>query len=87
LNEGDTIVTEITDDVREGQPVKAKAAGGPGQTTNTPSPPNPNAPPGGPSQYGNQAITDQNMQGQQGKQQQKSSGKQKKDSSGSESKQ
>jgi len=66
------IVTEITDDVVEGAKVKTKSAGGPGE--NAKGSVNQPAPPGGPSAYGNQAITDQNMIGQQAKQQQKKPG-------------
>jgi len=87
LKEGDDLVTEITDDITEGAPVKpqssSKSNGGPGETPAAQNPTMQSAPPGGPSQYGNQSITDQNMQGQQAKQRQ--GGKQK-NSSGSESK-
>jgi multidrug efflux pump subunit AcrA (membrane-fusion protein) len=74
IKEGDVIVTEITDDVVEGAPVKTKSAGGPGENADAKGSINQPAPPGGPSQYGNQAITDQNMAGQQAKQQQKRPG-------------
>jgi multidrug efflux pump subunit AcrA (membrane-fusion protein) len=74
LNEGDVIVTEITDDVADGATVKTKSAGGPGENADAKGSVNQAAPPGGPSQYGNQAITDQNMVGQQAKQQQKKPG-------------
>jgi multidrug efflux pump subunit AcrA (membrane-fusion protein) len=84
LKEGDLIVTEITDDVTEGAPVKTRSNGIPGENTNPKSGVNQNAPPGGPSQYGNQAITDTNMEGQSAKQNQKKPGPdQKKSSSGS----
>jgi multidrug efflux pump subunit AcrA (membrane-fusion protein) len=90
LKEGDVIVTEITDDVVEGATVKTKSAGGPGENADAKGSINQPAPPGGPSQYGNQAITDQNMAGQQAKQQQKKPGadaKQPSQDSKSESKQ
>jgi len=74
LKEGDLLVTEITDDVVEGAKVKTKQAGGPGENANAKGSVNQPAPPGGPSQYGNQAITDQNMIGQQSMQQQKKPG-------------
>lgn len=77
LKEGDTIITEITDDVAEGATVKPKSAGGPGENAETKGNSNQPAPPGGPSQYGNQSITDQNMQGQQAKSQQKGGDKEK----------
>jgi len=70
IKEDDVIVTEITDDVVEGKPVKTKSAGRPGENAEAKGSVNRAAPPGGPSQYGNQAITDQNMAGQQGRQQQ-----------------
>jgi multidrug efflux pump subunit AcrA (membrane-fusion protein) len=86
LKEGDTLITEITDDVIDGAKVQAKLKAGPGENANPQSGLNQAAPPRGSSQYGNQSITDQNMQGQQGKQRQKGGGKGKKDSSSSESK-
>ncbi len=70
LKEGDTIITDVTDDVREGAEVQAKAGDSPGENKNPQNGLNQAAPPGGSSQYGNQSITDQNMQGQQAKQQQ-----------------
>lgn len=85
LKEGDVIVTEITDDVTDGATVKPRTKESSGENTNPQAGATPSAPAGGPSQYGNQAITDQNIQGQQAKQQKKG-GKQKSNSSGSESK-
>jgi multidrug efflux pump subunit AcrA (membrane-fusion protein) len=86
IKEGDVIVTEITDDVVDGAPVKTKSAGGPGENADAKGSINQPAPPGGPSQYGNQAITDQNMVGQQAKSQQNKPGAdQKKDSRDSKS--
>ena len=86
LKEGDMLVTEVTDDVQEGAQVKVKTSGIAGENPSAQSP-NQAAPPGGPSQYGNQSITDQNMQGQAGKQQQKKPGGGKKTNSSTESKQ
>jgi RND family efflux transporter MFP subunit len=74
LKEGDVIVTEITDDVVDGAKVRTKSAGGPGENADAKGSVNQAAPPGGPSAYGNQAISDQNMIGQQAKQQQKKPG-------------
>jgi multidrug efflux pump subunit AcrA (membrane-fusion protein) len=59
LNEGDVIATSVTDEVHEGAKVQAReqpAAKKASVSTNTP--------PGGSSQYGDQSITDQNLQGQ-----------------------
>jgi len=70
LNEGDLLAISITDDVREGAPVQVKNSTAPGLNPNPQAGSNQSAPPGGSSQYGNQAITDANMQGQQAKQQQ-----------------
>jgi hypothetical protein len=60
--------------VVEGAAVKTKSAGGPGENADAKGSINQPAPPGGPSQYGNQAITDQNMVGQQAQSQQKKPG-------------
>ena len=79
LKDGDTIITEITDYIAEGASVKPKSAGGPGENSDAKGSINQPAPPGGPSQYGNQSITDQNMQGQQAKSQQKGGGDKQKD--------
>jgi multidrug efflux pump subunit AcrA (membrane-fusion protein) len=72
LKEGDLIVADVTDDVTDGAHVQTSTATTPGQNENPRSGLNQSVPPGGPSQYGNQAITDANMQGQQQKKQQKS---------------
>lgn len=74
IKEGDLLVTEITDDVTDGAKVKTKSNAGPGETTDAKGSINQAAPPGGPSAYGNQAITDANMQGQQAKGNQKKPG-------------
>jgi multidrug efflux pump subunit AcrA (membrane-fusion protein) len=86
LKPGDILITEITDDVAEGVKVKPKSAGGPGENADAKGSVNQPAPPGGPSQYGNQAITDTNMQSQAGKSQQKSGGPDKNTSTKSDSK-
>ena len=70
LEEGDLLITEITDDVTDGAKVQTKTKPGPGETTDAKGSINTAAPPGGPTAYGNQAISDANMQGQQAKQQQ-----------------
>lgn len=86
IKEGDMVVTEITDDVIEGAKVNTKSKPGPGENTDAKGSINQAAPPGGPSAYGNQAITDQNMQGQQAKGNQKKPGvDQKKESQDSKS--
>jgi multidrug efflux pump subunit AcrA (membrane-fusion protein) len=59
LNEGDVVATSVTDEVHEGAKVQTRekpAAKRPPVSENTP--------PGGSSQYGDQSITDQNLQGQ-----------------------
>ncbi len=65
VNEGDLIVTNITDDVREGAPVRTAMEH---SREEQPSAAPANTPPGGSSQYGNPGITDRNLQGQQGQQ-------------------
>ena len=70
LKKGDVIVTDVTDDVVDGAAVQTHTTKSPEQQPSTP--PQQNTPPGGSTQYGNQGITDQNLQGQQ--QQQKKGG-------------
>lgn len=85
VQEGDVVVTDITDDVAEGAPVKVHE-----KEKTPPAAPPQNVPPGGSTQYGNEGITDRNLQGQQAKQNNKGSGgteKQKSKPSNSESKQ
>lgn len=75
LAEGQTIAANITDDVREGAKVNAQIAkAGSNGEGGAPKPPAQNTPPGGPSQYGDQSITDQNLQGQASQQQGKKNG-------------
>jgi multidrug efflux pump subunit AcrA (membrane-fusion protein) len=70
LKPGDIVVTDVTDDVVDGAEVQVHPTQAALQT-----PPQQNAPPGGSTQYGNQGLTDQNLQGQQSQKNQKSSGK------------
>lgn len=71
LQEGDVVVTNVTDDVVEGAQVEVHQAKNQNQK---PTPPPQNLPPGGSSQYGDQGITDRNLQGQQQQQDKKGSG-------------
>jgi hypothetical protein len=73
LKVGDVIVTDVTDDVVDGREVTVHASKSAEQQPQTP--PSQTTPPGGNTQYGNQGLTDQNLQGQQSKQNQKSTGK------------
>jgi len=74
LKVGDIIVTDVTDDVVEGAPVEMHMAkGDEGQESTAPKQ---SVPLGGSTQYGNANITDQNLQGQQGQQNQSGKGKQ-----------
>jgi multidrug efflux pump subunit AcrA (membrane-fusion protein) len=72
LKAGDLIVTDVTDAVTEGAPVETHESKSPNDAK---SPPQQATPPGGTTQYGNQGITDRNLQGQQTQQNQKSQGK------------
>lgn len=69
LKEGDLIAPDVTDEVTEGARVQIQTATTPSHNNSPRSGLNQTVPPGGPSQYGNQAITDANMQGEQQKQQ------------------
>jgi len=71
LKAGDVIVTDVTDDVTDGREVQVHMAAAPDQQ---PQPPSQSNPPGGSSQYGNEGITDRNLQGQQAQQNQKGAG-------------
>ncbi len=64
LHEGDFIVTNITDEVRDNAEVQPHMTKGP--TEQPSAPPSQKTPPGGSTQYGNQGMTDQNLQGKQG---------------------
>lgn len=80
---GDLIVTQVTDDVVDGARVQVHQAESPEEEPTKPPPQN--VPPGGASRYGNQGITDQNLQGKQAQQNQ--AGQQHGKSSGNGSKQ
>ena len=69
LQEGDIIASSVTDDAKEGVRVQAKESQVAGEAASPKSSPNQPTPPGGSTQYGNQSITDANMQGQNEKQQ------------------
>ena len=69
LKPGDVIVTDVTDDAAEGAQVQAHMTTGPEQKPQTP--PSQTTPPGGSSQYGDEGISDQNLQGAQSQQNQK----------------
>jgi multidrug efflux pump subunit AcrA (membrane-fusion protein) len=81
LHEGDLLVTNVTDDVVDGAAVQTQEVKSGEQKPS--SPPAQNTPPGGSTQYGDQGITDRNLQGQQAKQNQKGSGQQQKKSNDS----
>jgi multidrug efflux pump subunit AcrA (membrane-fusion protein) len=70
LKAGDVIVTDVTDDVVEGAAVKVHPSNSAAQQEQLQ-----NTPPGGSTQYSNEGMTEQNLQGQQEKQNQKSQGK------------
>ncbi len=73
VKEGDLVVTNVTDDVVDGAEVRLHNTPSPEQTPT--QPPAQNTPPGGSSQYGDQSITDRNLNGQQGKQNERGNGK------------
>jgi multidrug efflux pump subunit AcrA (membrane-fusion protein) len=79
LKAGDTIVTQVTDDVQDGVVVTEHRVKSEAQQPK--APPQQNMPPGGSTQYSDQGVTDQNLQGQQTRQNQKSQGKGQKNSS------
>jgi multidrug efflux pump subunit AcrA (membrane-fusion protein) len=83
LKQGDIVVTNVTDDVVEGAAVQAHASK---SAQSQASPPKQDTPPGGSTQYSNEGVTEQNLQGQQSKQNGKSQGKGEAKKSGSESK-
>ncbi len=68
LQPGDVIVTDVTDNVAEGAEVKVHMAASPEQSPQ--KPPSQTRPPGGASQYGDEGISDQNLQGAQSQQNQ-----------------
>jgi multidrug efflux pump subunit AcrA (membrane-fusion protein) len=67
LKAGDLIATSVTDEVVDGASVETKQSPAKVQDATQQAPAGAKAPPGGPSQYGNQQITDQNLQGQANK--------------------
>ena len=73
LKAGDIIVTNVTDEVVEGAEVEMHMAKGSEEQA---APPKQSVPLGGSTQYGNANITDQNLQGKQGQQNQSGKGKQ-----------
>ena len=73
LQAGDIIVTDVTDDVVEGAAVQVHMAKSAAEQA---APPKQSVPLGGSTQYGNANITDQNLQGQQGQQNDGGKGKQ-----------
>jgi len=79
IREGDLVVTNVSDEVVDGRTVKVEFS--PTQEGSSQQKPEQNQPPGGSTQYGNQGITDQNMQGKQSQQNQKGNGQQPKQSS------
>jgi multidrug efflux pump subunit AcrA (membrane-fusion protein) len=84
LKVGDIIVTDVTDDVVDGASVTTHTTNSADQQPQ--APPKQSTPPGGNTQYGNQGLTDQNLQGQQSKQNQKSTRKPQSKSNSNESK-
>jgi multidrug efflux pump subunit AcrA (membrane-fusion protein) len=72
LKAGDVIVTDVTDDVVDGTAVQTHQSK---SVEQKPAPPKQDLPPGGSTQYSNEGLTDQNLQGQQAKQNQKGQGK------------
>lgn len=69
LQAGDLVVTQVTDDVVPGAPVQVHETRPPMEAPT--QPPQQSAPPGGTTRYGNIGITDQSMQGQAQRQNQK----------------
>jgi multidrug efflux pump subunit AcrA (membrane-fusion protein) len=84
LHEGDLIVTNVTDDVTEGRKVKTQLNAQEAAAAN--QKPEQSQPPGGTTQYGNQSVTDVNLQSKQSQQNQKAGGKPQKSESSSGSK-
>lgn len=76
IREGDTLITNVTDDVQDGARVKPQP--NKEQQQSAQQKPDQSQPPGGDSRYGNQGISDQNLQNKQTQQNQKGSGKQEK---------
>jgi multidrug efflux pump subunit AcrA (membrane-fusion protein) len=84
LKVGDVIVIDVTDEVVDNAEVTTHTTKSPNQQPQ--ASPQQTTPPGGNTQYGNQGLTDQNLQGQQSRQNQKSTGKPQSKSNSNESK-
>ena len=82
IKEGDLIVTDVTDEVVDNAEVKTHMTKAPEEQPQ--KAPSQAVPVGGDTQYGNQGITDRNLQGQQQQQNNKGSGGQQKGSPKSE---
>ncbi len=63
LQPGDLVAANVTDDIREDAPVHATTQKAAGSQSGNPPASNQKQPPGGSSQYGDQTITNANMQG------------------------
>ena len=74
LHEGDLIASTFTDDVREGARVKTRMDREQAEKENQPAATGKPQPPGGSTQYSDPGITDQDMQGQNAKPQEKQQG-------------
>ena len=75
LEEGDLVASTFTDQIREGVKVKTEPDKQQAEKQNQPPPADKPQPPGGSTQYSDPGITDQDMQGQSAKPQQKGAGK------------
>lgn len=75
LKEGDLIASTFTDEVRDGIKVRTRPNQQDAEKQNQPPPNAKSQPPGGSTQYADPSVTDQNMQGQNAKSQQKSGDK------------
>ncbi len=82
LREGDMVASTFTDDVREGAKVKTRMDQEQAEKARQPAAAGKPQPPGGSTQYGDPGITDQDMQGQSAKPQQKQQGNGAKKASG-----
>ncbi len=78
LKAGDMIASSFTDEVQDGAPVRIQENKQAEAKQNPPAPAAKPTPPGGSTQYGDPGITDQDMQGQNAKPQQKTGGGDKK---------
>ncbi len=76
LKVGDLIASSFTDEVRDGAKVDARLQQPPGTESGNPPPTAQRQPPGGTSQYGDQSIPNENMQGVSGQSRKKQGGNQ-----------